>query len=193
VILFFDTETTGKYDFRAPLRASHQPYLVQIGAALLADSGRIVSTFSAIVKPDGWTIPAEAAAIHGITTEVAIGLGWDSIKAMAVFDSMRKRADLWVAHNHDFDAAVLNTQAARHNCDWDPLQSFCTMKTMTQVCQLPGPYGLKWPKLSEAYKHATGKDFVGAHDAMADVLGCIEVYRWMKTQGLTPCSKKAAA
>lgn len=190
MILFFDTETTGKYDFKAPLRAAHQPHLVQVGAALMAGSGRIVATYSAIVKPEGWTIPDEAAGIHGITTEMAAECGDDSLKVMAIVNRLRSMAFLEVAHNHAFDLAVLKTQAARHNQDWDEIQHFCTMTTMTDVCRLPGPYGYKWPKLSEAYKHATGKDFVGAHDAMTDVMGCVEVYRWMKAQGLTPCSKK---
>jgi len=61
--------------------------------------------------------------------------------------------------------------------------SFCTMKAMTGVCKLPGMYDdYKWPKLTEAYRHCYGKEMEGAHDALADVRGCAEVYRWLVAQ-----------
>jgi DNA polymerase-3 subunit epsilon len=192
--LFFDTETSGKTDFRAHFSEEHQPNLVQLAAIITDDDLIVRGQFSSIIQPNGWTIPDEAAAIHGITTEIANANGFSLRDVLTQFDAFYLRASRRVAHNIDFDDSVLRTAFYRIDGEFqDDTASFCTMHGMTDVCRLPGPYGFKWPKLSEAYKHAAGKDLVGAHDAMADVLGCIEVYRWMKTQGLTPCSKKAAA
>lgn len=37
--LLFDSETTGKADFKAPFSAPHQPKLVQLGAMLCTSDG----------------------------------------------------------------------------------------------------------------------------------------------------------
>jgi DNA polymerase III epsilon subunit-like protein len=51
------------------------------------------------------------------------------------------------------------------------------MKATTSICKLPGKYGdYKWPKLQESHLHFFGKEFEGAHDAMADVRACAAVY-----------------
>ncbi len=43
--------------------------------------------------------------------------------------------------------------------------------------QIPGEYGAyKWPQLQEAYKHFFNKEFDNAHDALADVTACKDVY-----------------
>jgi len=36
--------------------------------------------------------------------------------------------------------------------------------------------------LSEAYRHAFGKDFDGAHDAMSDIRATKDVYFWITKQ-----------
>ena len=42
------------------------------------------------------------------------------------------------------------------------------------------PYNKRWgwkmPKLIEAYKHFTGREMEGAHSALCDAKGCMEVY-----------------
>src|SRR5512137_2482859 len=76
-ILYFDTETTGKANFRAPADDPSQPRLVQLGALLTNDDGKEIAALNLIVKPNGWTVPAEAAAVHGITTERATNEGVD--------------------------------------------------------------------------------------------------------------------
>lgn len=37
----------------------------------------------------------------------------------------------------------------------------------------------EWPRLQEAYKHAFGKEFEGAHDAMSDIRATKEIYFWL--------------
>ena len=39
-----------------------------------------------------------------------------------------------------------------------------------------GMTGYKRPSLTETYRHFFGRDFDGAHDAMADVRACRDVY-----------------
>jgi hypothetical protein len=42
------------------------------------------------------------------------------------------------------------------------------MRASTDYCKIPGPYGYKYPKLSELHIKLFGEDFKEAHDASAD-------------------------
>ena len=74
--LFYDTETTGLPDFKAPSESAHQPHIVQLAALLVdMDTRETIQSMDVICRPDGWTIPDEVAAVHGITTEHAAEVG----------------------------------------------------------------------------------------------------------------------
>lgn len=193
--LFFDTETTGKANFKAPPNHPSQPHIVQLAAILFTDEAEEVGSLNAIIKPEGWLIPAEAAAIHGITTEKALACGIPAMSALAVFSNFLHYADLLCAHNIDFDLLVTQVALIRlpgngaQKCfdKLDNIETFCTMHATTLLCKLPGNYGdYKWPKLTEAHKHLFGTDVEGAHDAMADVRACARIYFEITKQPPTP-------
>ena len=77
MILFFDTETTGVIPRgleHSPLNyAQRYPRIVQLSWQVC--DGPTVKEGDFIIRPDGFTIPDEAAAVHGITTERAIAEG----------------------------------------------------------------------------------------------------------------------
>ncbi len=186
--LFFDTETTGIVNFKAPPEHESQPHLVQLGAILYDAENRVVSEINLIVKPVGFTIPAEAAAVHGFTQERAERYGSSLRGVLSVFDALVRKADLLVAHSFDFDRTVILAELFRMR-QWESLleakrvfadkPGFCTMKATTPICKLPSKFDggdYKWPKLQEAYKHLFNEEFVGAHDAMADVRACARIY-----------------
>ena len=66
--------------------------------------------------------------------------------------------------------------------------TFCTMESSRNHVAIPptdrmaaaGFTQHKSPSLAEAYKHFTGKDLVGAHDALVDVLATIEIYEHVR-------------
>lgn len=182
MILFFDTETTGKADFNADPDAPHQPRLVQLGAILTDDTGKETATVDLVIKPDGFEIPEGASSIHGITTEIARVCGVEEIAATHVFDQLLMASEMLVAHNCDFDRLIM-ARGSKIRAKRMKQATFCTMQAMTPICKLPGNYGdYKWPKLIEAYRHAFGRDLDGAHDAMADVRACKEIYFWLMAQ-----------
>lgn len=196
MILFFDTETTGKAFFNATLDAPHQPRIVQIAALLTDDSGNECSHFSAIIKPDGFTIPEGASSIHGITTERAQQVGIGIRDALGFFSSLSLCAREFVAHNIDFDRLLVNSEFLRARIErlLDKDMCFCTMRAMTPICQLPGIYDdWKWPKLIEAHEHCFGTGFEKAHDALADVRACARVYFWLKNQSQHQTPNEALA
>jgi DNA polymerase III epsilon subunit-like protein len=196
MLLFFDTETTGKANFNVPPDHPSQPRLVQLACELYTlDGTRPLHTLSVIIKPEGFTIPEETSKIHGITQDIANAIGVKQSWAVNTFLGMMSHAKYFIAHNVSFDTLIMLKEfhvAGKWTITSpNPFTStFCTMQTATNVCKLPGNYGkYKWPKLSEAYKYAFNEDLQHAHDALVDVRACKRVYDWLSTKQLTPTSK----
>lgn len=179
--LFFDLETTGKANMKTSHTDPRQPYIVQLGALLTDDDGTERSSLNVIIRPQGWTIPKEAADIHGITTEMAAICGIPIESALSVFTQFLRNSSVVVAHNIDFDFLVICSEFHRKRKPeviqlLEASDKFCTMRASTDICQLPGLYGFKWPKLTEAHKHFFGMELEGAHDAMTDLRACARIY-----------------
>ena len=195
--IFYDTETTGLPDFKAPSEAEHQPHIVQLAACLVdLDTRKTIASMDVIVRPAGWIIPDDIAKIHGITTEQAMDVGISESLAVGMF------MELWghrvrIAHNEQFDARILRIALMRHQGDvfhspsgksiadiWKEGKADCTAKLATPICKIPptakmvaaGFNKFKTANLSEAYRHFIGRDFENAHSAMADVQACMAVY-----------------
>lgn len=195
MILFFDTETTGLPDYRSPSNAAHQPHLVQLAHILCEDDGAEVESANVIVRPDGWTIPDEVAAIHGITTEIALEKGIPMADAMEAFLMARRRAELRVAHNVIFDDRIMRIAMLRHGLTREEIEAleaarkFCKVQATTHLVNLPPTEKMlaagfdkpKPPKLIECIKHFFGEELDGAHDAMVDVAACRRVYFHLKS------------
>lgn len=182
--LFVDTETTGKALHKAPPDHPDQPRIVQLAAILYDTQRKVVAEFNCLIKPEGWTIPADATAVHGISTEQADTYGLKIGTALGVLCQLAKRAKLLVAHNAAFDCLVIHSELCRlKNADFLFLfmncERHCTMESSTNVLRIPSPYRageFKWPKLAEAYHHFTGHELQGAHGASADTAACAAVY-----------------
>lgn len=187
--LFYDTETTGLPDFKAPSEAAHQPHIVQLAALLVdLDTRQTIQSMDVIIRPEDWEIPDEVSRVHGITTEHAAEVGIPESMAVSMFMGLWSGRNR-VAHNQQFDARILRIALMRHvsmeTADiWKSGKAECTAVMSTPICQLPptakmvkaGFNKFKTPNLGEAYRHFTGKELENAHSAMADVLACRDVY-----------------
>ena len=60
----------------------------------------------------------------------------------------------------------------------------CTMQASTDYCKIPGPYGYKWPKLSELHMKLFGEYFEEAHDAAADINATVKCFWELKRRGV---------
>ena len=171
--LFFDTETTGLPRYKnAPVhQVSNWPRMVQIAWLLYDDNGNEIGGNSHIIKPNGFIIPADVARIHRISNERALKEGVDLIPVLESFSNSIDQADILVAHNMAFDEKIVGAEFIRNRMSnvLDGKNKLCTMLSSTDYCQLPGPYGNKWPKLSELHTKLFGYDFEEAHDALADI------------------------
>lgn len=191
-VLAYDTETTGLPLWDQPSEHPEQPRVCELAAVLFDDTdGEQLATLHTIIRPDGWTIPAETAAIHGITTEFAESMGTPMRLVLPVFLSLWERSDVRCAHNESFDRRMLRIELFRTppyteaDADkWMAAPAFCTQAKSTPILKLPptekmiaaGRRHSKSANLSEAYEYFTGKKLQNAHSAMADVMACVEVY-----------------
>jgi len=190
MVLFFDTETTGFYQDRAPIDHHSQPHLVQIAAELCEDDGDPVASFSLIVDPQV-PIPAQASNVHGITNDRATALGVSVEFAINAFSHLYQLADVVCAHNIKFDKGVMEVAIARHFGRARPLAKtmFCTMETASPIINLPPTERMvaagfnkpKPPKLEECIKHFFNEELDGARDALIDVRACRRVYFHLKS------------
>lgn len=190
LINVFDTETTGFPKFKLPSDDPSQPHIVDICALLYTEAGELIDSFEAIIRPDGWTIPDEAAAVHGITTEMAMDLGIPEADALEGFLAIHQRTELRVAHNCSFDDRILRIALKRFRSEeaadaFKTGASYCTAMNAKPICQIPPTEKMKasnfrnqfkTPNLAEAYKHFTGDELIEAHRAMVDAIACARIY-----------------
>lgn len=195
-ILFFDTETTGKFDFKLPFDHPSQPHLVELACLLCEDiDGEMIierSSLDLIIKPDGWTIPEEVAQIHGITDDIANRCGIAVKSAAFLFNNLCYQADLLVAHNIDFDRSVMASMFARLQIGHrlNKINRYCTMRSATPVVKLPrgsggtNTHSYKWPTLTECMEFFFEEDFSAqAHNAWEDARACARVYWELRARG----------
>lgn len=193
-LFFYDTETTGLPLFREPSDDPRQPHIVQLAASLVdSETRRTIASIDVITQPNGWTIPDEVAAIHGITTEHANDVGVPEELALRMALHMWERAQVRVAHNEQFDARLVRIGLQRFQdtfagyvaaANWSDSPAECTQILSTPHVKAPptakmiaaGRNHYKSANLGEAYKHFIGKDLENAHSARADVDACIAVY-----------------
>ncbi len=185
ITLIYDSESTGVVKHKLSASDSSQPRLVQLGA-ILFEGEEIIAEMNVIVKPEGFEIPKEAEAVHGISTEYALKYGVPLRSAMSLFHQLTKIAEVVVAHNIDFDKKIIEIEDIKLGVPYclKDKKLFCTMKATTDICQIPGRYGeYKWPKLIEAYKFLFHETFEGAHDALADVRATKRTFEHLQTIG----------
>lgn len=178
-ILFFDTETTGiPKNWNEPVHNLNSwPRLVQLAWQVYDENECLIEEHDFIVKPKGFSIPIESTNIHKITTEKANEVGEDLDIVLQLFYKSIKESNLLVAHNYSYDFSIMGSELLRngYNNILEKKENICTMKSSTDFCKIPGPYGYKWPKLEELYSILFNASF-NAHNALDDIRATARCY-----------------
>ena len=185
--LFFDTETTGlPKNWKAPLTdLNNWPRLVQLAYLYYDRNGNLISRGDFIIKPVGFTIPADASRIHGISTEKAMEEGKALLPVLHEFQELVSESEYLVAHNLSFDEKIIAAEFLRNSMP-DCLASkrkICTMQGTTNFCKIVGHYGYKWPKLSELHFKLFNENFEEAHNAAVDIYATAKCFWELKRRG----------
>jgi DNA polymerase III subunit epsilon len=201
--LFYDTETTGLPIWKEPSEHPDQPHMVQLAAKLVnLDTREVLKSMDVLIKPDGWVIPDDVIAVHGITNERAAAEGIPEKDALDQFMELVAELgpnDSAIGHNESFDRRIVRIAVKRYldplfgegdpvpSDAWKAIKSYCTCYKARAHTKLEKN---KLPKLTEAYQHFMGKPMEGAHSAGGDVDGCIAVY-WAIQAAEAPALKAA--
>ena len=185
--LLFDTETTGlPINWKAPVTdLNNWPRLVQLAWLFYDKNGNQLSAKSYIIKPEGFTIPHNVTKIHGISTEKALLEGLNLNIVLTEFKTFIDQSDFIVAHNLSFDEKIVGAELLRCNMTNILLSKkrICTMEKTTNFCAIPGPYGYKWPKLSELHYKLFQSDYEEKHNAAADIMASARCFWELKRLG----------
>ena len=172
--LLFDTETNGlPKDWKAPVeKTDNWPRLVQLAWLLFDEQENEISRGNYIIKPVGFEITSESAAIHRIPQERALSEGHDLVEVLNKFQQDVEKAEFIIAHNIEFDEKIIKAELIRNNIDnfIDTKKKICTMISSKDYCQLRSRSGngFKAPTLGELHYRLFNSLFKDAHDAMVD-------------------------
>ena len=189
-MIAYDTETTGLPDFKARSTDPKQPHLVQLALVTCNEDGTEAGAKARIVKPDGWTIPEETTAIHGISQEQALAEGVTEQHAVVTYVMAQAMCTLRIAHNESFDRRIMRIAMTRLGLERDFIEfmearaSFCTCEAAKPILNMPptnkmtakGMRSPKPPKLIECMQYFFSEHLVAAHDALADARACARIY-----------------
>lgn len=191
--IFFDTETTGKplnNQYNQPpsnLAVWGTARVVQIAWIECDENGNKTAAHNYLIKPDGFTIPAEAIKVHRITNERANEKGIPIKKALDLFREALKRNKYLIAHNIQFDQNVVGSEFIRagENDPIEHIEKVCTMKLTTDFCKLKGWGGrYKWPSMEELHVKLFGTKFEEAHDALVDTEAVVRCFFKLQELGV---------
>lgn len=180
----FDLETTGLPLWKEPSEHPGQPRICSIAWIDCDDVAEPIKggRHYHLIKPDGWTVPAEVVAIHGLTTERLMDEGLPLEGVLEDFFASVGKSAYRVAYNHSFDNRMVRIEQCRLSHDetllgwWSTGASRCAMAPMTRRVNLPptklmlraGFRKPKSPTLGESHRFLFGKPHEGAHGAADD-------------------------
>lgn len=185
-----DTETSGLFDFSKPADADGQPRLASLTMIHLdADCG-VASRRDILIKPDGWVLGAEAAAVNGLTMERLEAEGVPVRDVLEEYSGVVKSGRAIAAFNAQYDTKVMRGELRRAGMDdlFHVTRNICLMRAMTDVCQMPyanGRAGFKFPKLAEALAHI-GVVNAAEHTSGGDADGALQVLLWLRKHQMLP-------
>lgn len=169
--LFIDWETTG-FKKAGQLKQDGQARGCQVGMLLTDATGKVINSFSQLIKPDGWQVSQFNIDKCGITQEACEKFGFPAKAVFNVFVRYASMASMIVAHNAEFDRNFCMIEAAYTEQLIPTTPWHCTMKENTHIT----PDG-KWPKLDFTLKHFCGRELGNvAHNAMFDVEACKDIF-----------------
>jgi DNA polymerase-3 subunit epsilon len=166
-VVIFDTETTGlvKHSL-TPLK--DQPYIIELGT-IVWDTVTDQTAERAWLMNPGVKLEAIITKITGLRDEDVV----DEPPFSAYVDAIANtffQANVMVAHNVEFDLAMLHNELKR--CDRQQFPWPDT--TMCTVRQYEHAFGHR-PTLQQLYQHVLGKPLAQTHRALDDCRAVLEI------------------
>jgi len=169
-LLYIDTEATG--------RDADKDYVVQVSWILTDEYDKQLQKGNYIIKSEGYEIPAEVVAIHGITTKMATRQGKPISEVLPLLLEVWDMAWAVIGHNVIHDFRLLNKTCKRiTGRSLKKKYFYCTQQLSSSYCKFKLPDGsTKTPSLKELYESLFGTCFK-AHNALNDAQAARRCFR----------------
>lgn len=160
----FDIETDGLIVDKS------YPNIVQISWMIIDFDGVVHKKNNLFINCD-FNENSSAFKINKLKPELIKQLGKEPIEAYQIVINDLKHCKTLVAHNIDFDYDVLFNEFKKYNLKNIPHDKgkFCTMK-WGQKELAKEDENIKYPKLTELYKHLFNHEITQLHNANSDVI-----------------------
>jgi DNA polymerase III epsilon subunit-like protein len=171
IYLFIDTETTGLGKSDVVLQLAY--------IATNADGSEVLEKDATFAHEFDYEIHPEAAKVNGLTKEIVKAKGYWPPSIERTLQMLHTLAESMfvVGHNIDFDLRLIRQTCERYGVEFPAtVNTICTKKA-AQKAKIPA-------KLGDLHNHLFGKDFDGAHDALADVKATARCFFELKRLGL---------
>lgn len=189
-----DTEGSGLFKYKdatgkpVPADDPSQPRLAALSMILLDADLKVVEEYHALVKPDGWSMTAEATAVNGLTDERLMAEGQPVGHILDVYTQAIREGRAVVAFNAQHDLKQMRAELRRAGRDdlFMLTKNVCVMRKAAG--HIPRPDGKKtWPKLEHCREHLK-ISHDAAHTSGADAASALAVFLHLHGLGvdLTP-------
>lgn len=160
----FDIETDGLIVNKS------YPNIVQISWMIIDFDGVVHKKNNLFINCE-FNENSSAFKINKLKPELIKQLGKEPIEAYQIVINDLKHCHTLVAHNIDFDYGVLFNEFKKYNLKNIPYdkEKFCTMK-WGQKELAKEDENIKYPKLTELYKHLFNHEITQLHNANSDVI-----------------------
>lgn len=186
--LVLDTETSGLFDFSKPADADGQPRLASVSMILTTPDLRLMSEYNRLIKPDGWTLSDEAAAINGLTAERLEKEGVPVREVLTEYVKLIDEGYIIIAYNAQYDTKVMRGELRRAGMDdrFAATPNVCVMRPLMKICGMRSANNRpRWPKLEEALQYFK-LPLPDKHTAAGDARGALDIARILTGIGEMP-------
>lgn len=117
--LVIDAETSGLFKFRdadgkpVPADAPGQPRLASVAFIMVDPGMTVISEREFLIKPDGWSLDAGAAAVNGLTMERLEAEGVPVGDVLDLYTNAISDERVVVAFNAQFDTKMMRGELRR--------------------------------------------------------------------------------
>lgn len=179
MILVWDIETTGLPQSN---RIEDCPHIVSLAFAACSEDGEVLSHNSTLIRPDGWTIPEAATAVHKITTQDALARGLPLHEVLPAFLEAMGAARYAVAYSAIFDSTICMIEGYRLGLGWPDTPIYCLKEAISER------YKISWPALKDLYAAVFAEETgYAVHDAEEDTLATARLlFHFIKRGTLNP-------
>jgi DNA polymerase-3 subunit epsilon len=188
--LVLDTETTGLFDFKKPADDPSQPRLAAVAFIICDAAGEEIEAVRHLVKPDGWTMPPEAQAINGLSTDILDANGVPVLTVLDEYEAHIKGGLIVIGFNAQHDAKMMRAELRRAGRPdlFEETPNVCVMRALK-------PYKDEGLELRGGFvKLKVACDYFGipldeAHEAMADAQAARQILARLIRDGRLPEAK----